>query len=145
MSTTPSTPATTPLAPRQPLAPASPIPGVRDGVGTYARRPDGIPKVKGEFAYSSDLWADGMLFGATARSPHPRARIVRIDTSEAARLDGVRAVLTHVDVPGRATYGMEHADQPVMAGDVVRYHGEPVAIVAAEDPETARRAADLVA
>lgn len=136
---------TTPVAPRQPLVPATPrTGGVRDGVGTSARRPDGIPKVKGEFAYSSDLWAEGMLHGCTVRSPHPHARILSIDTTRAAAMEGVRAVLTHVDVPGAKTYGMEHQDQPVLAWDLVRYHGEPVAIVAAEDPETARRAAEAV-
>lgn len=131
--------------PRQPFAPAEPRRGVpQDGVGTSARRPDGIPKVKGEFAYSSDLWAEGMLHGATVRSPHPYARIVSIDTTRARAMDGVRCVLTHEDVPGRKLYGMEHADQPVLAFDVVRYHGEAVIVVAAEDPETARRAADAV-
>src|SRR5690606_16864185 len=101
-------------------------------------------KVKGEFAYSSDLWAEGMLHGATHRSPHPYARIVSIDTSAARSMQGVAAVLTHEDVPGSKVYGMEHRDQPVLAFDLVRYHGEPVAIVAAEDPETARRAADAI-
>ncbi len=136
---------TTPLTPRQPLTPAMPRRGhVRGGVGTNARRPDGIPKVKGEFAYSSDLWADGMLHGATVRSPHPYARIVGIDTTAAASMQGVRAVLTHHDVPGEKFYGMEHKDQPVLAIDIVRYQGEPVAIVAADDPETARRAVEAV-
>ena len=60
----------------------------------------------------------------------------------AATVPGVRAVLTHEDVPGRPVYGMEIADQPVLAIDEVRYQGEPVAIVAADHPETARRAAD---
>lgn len=140
---------TTPLSPRQPLTPATPrererADGVPGGIGANVRRPDGIPKVKGEFAYSSDLWAEGMLHGATARSPHPHARIVSIDTSAARAMHGVAAVLTHEDVPGSKVYGMEHKDQPVLAFDLVRYHGEPVAIVAAEDPETARRAADSI-
>jgi xanthine dehydrogenase D subunit len=85
-----------------------------------------------------------MLWGATVRSPHPHARIRSIDVSEAQALPGVRAVLTHEDVPGRRVYGLEIADQPVLAWDVVRFNGEPVAIVAAEHPETARRAARLV-
>jgi len=114
------------------------------GVGESVRRPDGTPKVKGEFAYSSDLWAPFMLWGATVRSPHPHARIRRIDVSKALALRGVHAVLTHEDVPGRKLYGLEVADQPVLAGDIVRYQGEAVAIVAADHPETARRAAALV-
>src|SRR3954467_7060945 len=119
--------------------------GIRGGIGQSARRPDGIPKVKGEFAYSSDLWADGMLWGATLRSPHPRARIRSIEIGAALAVPGVHAVLTHDDVPGRKTYGLEHHDQPVLAFSEVRYQGEPVAIVAADHPETARRAADRIA
>src|SRR5690349_3253974 len=118
---------------------------VHDGIGVSVRRPDGIPKVKGEFAYSSDMWAEDMLWGATLRSPHPRARIVEIDLSGALAIPGVYAVLTHEDVPGRKTYGLEHHDQPVLGFDEVRYQGEPVAIVAADHPETARRAADRIA
>ena len=56
---------------------------VRGGIGESLRRPDGIPKVKGDFAYSSDLWADGMLWGSTLRSPHPRARIREINVAPA--------------------------------------------------------------
>jgi xanthine dehydrogenase D subunit len=111
------------------------------GIGESVRRPDGIPKVKGEFAYSSDLWADRMLWGATLRSPHPRARIRSVDLGAALALAGVSAVLTHADVPGRKVYGLEIQDQPVLAIDQVRYQGEPVAIVAADHPETARSAA----
>ena len=117
---------------------------VRDGVGVSVRRPDGIPKVKGEFAYSSDMWAEDMLWGATLRSPHPRARIRSIEIGAALEVPGVHAVLTHEDVPGRKTYGLEHHDQPVLAFSEVRYQGEPVAVVAADHPETARRAADRI-
>jgi xanthine dehydrogenase D subunit len=113
-------------------------------VGDSPVRPDGTLKVKGEFAYSSDLWAEGMLWGATLRSPHPRALIGGIDITPALRLPGVRAVLTGDDVPGRKVYGLEFADQPVLAQDEVRYQGEPVAIVAADHPQTARRAARLI-
>jgi CO/xanthine dehydrogenase Mo-binding subunit len=108
------------------------------------RRSDAVPKATGEFAYSSDLHAAGMLWGKTVRSPHPHARIVAIDVAEALALPGVHAVLTHDDVPGRKTYGLEFSDQPVLAFDRVRYFGEPVAIVAAEEPEQARRAAAAV-
>jgi xanthine dehydrogenase D subunit len=114
---------------------------VRDGVGESVRRPDGVPKVKGEFAYASDMWADRMLWGATLRSPHPRARIRSLDIAAALAVPGVHAVLTHDDVPGRKTYGLEIPDQPVLAWEDVRYQGEPVALVAADHPETARQAA----
>ena len=122
----------------------STITEIREGVGQSVRRPDGIPKVKGEFAYSSDMWADGMLWGATLRSPHPRACIREIDISKALAVPGVHAVLTHEDVPGRKTYGLEHHDQPVLAFSEVRYEGEPVAVVAADHPETARQAASKI-
>ena len=110
-------------------------------VGESVRRVDAIPKVTGEFAYASDLFAAGMLFGHTIRSPHAAGRLKRIDTSEARQMPGVHAVLTHRDVPGEKRYGLEFADQPVLAMEDVRYFGEPVAVVAAEHPEQARRAA----
>ena len=113
-------------------------------VGDSATRPDAVPKVRGDFVYSSDLQVEGMLWGTTVRSPHPYARIVSIDTAEALASPGVRAVLTHEDVPGRKVYGLEIPDQPVLAFDVVRYWGESVALVAADHPEQARRAADKV-
>jgi len=113
-------------------------------IGDVVARADGIPKVKGEFAYSSDLVAPGMLWGHTVRSPHAHARIVEIDVSEAVTMPGVHGVLTHEDVPGEKTYGLEFRDQPVLAIDRVRYFGEPVALVAAEHPEQARRAAERV-
>jgi CO/xanthine dehydrogenase Mo-binding subunit len=113
-------------------------------VGEIVPRADGIPKVTGEFAYSSDLHAAGMLWGHTLRSPHAHARIVAIDVAGALGLPGVHAVLTHEDVPGAKRYGLEFQDQPVLARDRVRYFGEPVALVAAEHPEQARRAAERI-
>jgi len=111
-------------------------------IGESVLRHDGPAKVRGDFAYSSDLHVEGMLWGATARSPHPYARILSIDPSEARATAGVRAVLTHDDVPGQNLYGLEIKDQPVLASDVVRYWGEAVALVAADHPEQARRAAE---
>jgi CO/xanthine dehydrogenase Mo-binding subunit len=113
-------------------------------IGEVVPRDDGVPKVAGEFAYSSDLQAAGMLWGHTLRSPHAHAWIVGIDVSEALRVEGVHAVLTHEDVPGDKRYGLEFQDQPVLAYDRVRYFGEPVALVAAEHPEQARRAAEKI-
>jgi len=118
---------------------------LRGGVGESVRRVDGIPKVKGEFAYGGDLWHDDMLFGHTLRSPHPRARIRSIDVSQALGGPGVHALLLAEDVPGRRTYGLEFADQPVLAWDEVQYVGQPVAVVAAETPELARRAVGRIA
>ncbi len=120
------------------------VPTTRGGVGQSVRRIDGIPKVKGQFQFGSDLWAEGMLWGHTLRSPHPHARIRSIDVSKALATPGVHCVLLADDVPGKKTYGLEFADQPVLASDRVRYAGEPVAILAAGDPETARRAAEKI-
>jgi xanthine dehydrogenase D subunit len=112
----------------------------RDVLGTSALRPDGIAKVTGEFSFSSDMRAENMLWGATLRSPHPYARIKSIDTTKALLIAGVQAIITAEDVPGKLTYGLISSDQPVFAKDVVRYMGEPVAAVAADHPETCRRA-----
>jgi CO/xanthine dehydrogenase Mo-binding subunit len=118
---------------------------VRRGVGERIPRSDGRPKVTGRFAYASDLRAENMLVGVTVRSPHASALIRGIDTSAARAAPRVRAVLTHADVPGATLVGTgPRKDQPVLAVDRVRCHGEPVAIVAAEDLATARRAAALV-
>jgi xanthine dehydrogenase D subunit len=115
--------------------------GRRTGrIGDSPVRPDGMIKAQGRFAFSSDLPIDGAAWGATLRSPHPYARIVSIDTSKAWAIAGVSAVLTAEDVPGKPTYGLISADQPVFATGFVRYVGEPVAAVAADHPETCRRA-----
>jgi xanthine dehydrogenase D subunit len=109
-------------------------------IGDSPARPDGLAKVEGAFAFSSDLPMDGAVWGATLRSPHPYARLVSVDVSAALAMPGVHAVLTAEDVPGKATYGLITADQPVFASDYVRYVGEPIAVVAAETPEICRRA-----
>jgi CO/xanthine dehydrogenase Mo-binding subunit len=114
-------------------------------VGDVVQRSDGVPKTTGEFAYASDLQAPGMLWGHTLRSPHAHARIASLDVAAALAMPGVNAVLTHDDVPGQKTYGLEFPDQPVLAIDRVLYVGEAVAIVAAEHPEQARRAAEAIA
>jgi xanthine dehydrogenase D subunit len=113
-------------------------------VGENAARPDGGPKVRGEFAFSADLWAEGMLWGATLRSPHPSARIVAIDVSPALALPGVHAVVTAADLPAAVHYGLEWRDQPVFATDIVRYVGEPIAAIAADHPDIARRACQAI-
>jgi CO/xanthine dehydrogenase Mo-binding subunit len=110
------------------------------GVGDSPVRPDGTPKVQGGFAFASDLEADGMLWGRTLRSAHAYARVRSVEIGPALAIPGVSCVLTADDVPGTATYGLISPDQPVFARDVVRYMGEPVAAVAADHPDTARRA-----
>jgi xanthine dehydrogenase D subunit len=118
---------------------------VRPGsIGDSPIRPDGLPKAKGEFEFAGDLHADDMLWGRTLRSPHPHARIVRFDPSPAWRIPGVETIITADDVPGLATYGLIEQDQPVFAHDVVRYHGQAICAVAADHPETCRRALDAI-
>ena len=119
-------------------------PSMRGGVGESLRRVDGPAKVTGAYEYGGDLHADGTVWGATVRSPHASARIRSVDVSAALRSPGVVAVLTADDLPARRTFGLEYSDQPVLASDIVRYEGEPVAVVAAERPEQAREAAALV-
>ncbi|MFI5620462.1 xanthine dehydrogenase family protein molybdopterin-binding subunit [Streptomyces sp. NPDC051567] len=114
----------------------------KGGIGESTLRPDGILKVTGEFAYSSDMWHEDMLWGHTLRSTVAHAEIVSMDLSGALALPGVHAVLTYEDLPTPVThYGLEIQDTPVLAHGRVRHHGEPVALVAADHPETARRAA----
>ncbi|WP_217177506.1 xanthine dehydrogenase family protein molybdopterin-binding subunit [Streptomyces sp. AC495_CC817] len=114
----------------------------KGGIGESTLRPDGTLKVTGEFAYSSDMWHEDMLWGHILRSPVAHAEIVSIDTGEALATPGVYAVMTYDDLPTEVKhYGLEIQDTPVLAHGKVRHHGEPVAIVAADHPETARRAA----
>ncbi|MFE2235134.1 xanthine dehydrogenase subunit D [Streptomyces sp. NPDC059442] len=115
------------------------------GIGESTLRPDGTLKVTGEFAYSSDMWHEDMLWGQTLRSTVAHAEIVSIDVSEALAMSGVYAVLTYDDLPAAMkNYGLEIQDTPVLANGRVRHHGEPVALIAADHPETARRAAAKV-
>jgi xanthine dehydrogenase D subunit len=110
------------------------------GVGESVLRPDAPAKVQGSFAFSSDLFMDGMVWGKTLRSPFPHARITHLDTSPALLVPGVHAVITNDDLWGSRTYGLEHHDQPVFANQTVLFHGEPIAAVAADHPEVGARA-----
>src|ERR1039457_1893377 len=96
--------------------PGLPAP-VTAGVGGSLRRPDGAAKVKGEFAYSSDMWIEGMIWGVSLRSPHPYARIRPVHRGRALAMPGLYAGLPHEDVPGRKFYGLEIVAQPVLAVD----------------------------
>jgi CO/xanthine dehydrogenase Mo-binding subunit len=118
---------------------------VTHGIGASLPSEEAPAKAEGTFPYAADLWAEGLLWAAVLRSPHPHARIVSIDTEPAAALTGVHAVVTHEDVPGDAGHGRKVADQPAFARDVVRYYGEPIAAVAADHPDTARLAAAAIA
>jgi nicotinate dehydrogenase large molybdopterin subunit len=121
-------------------------------VGHSPAHHDFVDKVKGSLLYAADWRLPGMLHGRVVRSPVPSARITGIDTSAARALPGVAAVLTAADVPGNrivetASGGLAELEvgMPVLAGDRVRYAGEPVAVVAAATPQIADEAAELVA
>jgi xanthine dehydrogenase molybdenum-binding subunit len=109
-------------------------------VGRAKPNPDALAKITGEARFSDDYDFPGMLHARTLRAGVPHARIVSIDASAARALPGVHAVLTHEDVPGRNRHGLVTIDWPVLCDDKVRYVGDAVAIVAADDPETAEAA-----
>jgi xanthine dehydrogenase D subunit len=117
---------------------------VRGGVGASVLRPDGLAKASGSFEFVNDLRHPEMLWAVTRRAFVPRARILGIDTSPAWELPGVRAVITIDDVPGHRYQGQILTDQPVLAEGEIRHWGEAVAVVAADDPETARMAAEAI-
>ncbi|CAN0347421.1 unnamed protein product, partial [Phaeothamnion confervicola] len=113
-------------------------------IGANVRRLDAPSKVSGALRYAGDMVMPGMLHVAVLRSPHAHARIVSIDTSAAEAMAGVEGVITSSDVPGVDGFGVFVHDQPVMAKEKVRYVGEAVAAVAAEDELTAKRAIGLI-
>ena len=95
----------------------------------FARR-DAADKLRGRTRYTIDRYLPGMLHAAILRAGVPSGRIVRLDTSKAARMPGVRAVVTAADAPGMIGIGI--ADHPLFARDVIRYDGEPIAAIAAD-------------
>lgn len=122
-------------------------PACTDGrVGQPLARVGSVQTVVGDRLFVDDITVPGMLHGALALSPHPRARVLRIDTTRARALPGVRAVATAADVPGERWYGLLHQDWPgfVAVGEEVRCVGDVLAAVAAVDRHTARAAAQLV-
>jgi xanthine dehydrogenase molybdenum-binding subunit len=119
-------------------------------IGESVKRPDMPSKVSGRAQYAGDLSLPGMLHAKTKRSTIAHARIKRIDAAKARAYPGVRAVLTHHDVPRVLHYGSPHPrsasvtkDQYIL-DDKVRYWGESVAVVAADSEEIADEALDLI-
>src|SRR5215471_2011160 len=108
-------------------------------VGKPVTREDGPEKVSGQTCYSGDLMLPGMLWGKVLRSPLPHARIVHIDTSGASKLPGVHAVLTGRDLAGMLV-GWSLRDTPLLAQEKVRFVGEKVAAVVADDVDIAEEA-----
>ena len=113
-------------------------------IGAGISRPDAVDKVRGEARFADDLTFPGMLHGAVVRSRYPHARVLRIDPSAALGDPSVVCVITREDVPGKNVVHVVYDDQPALATDVVRYVGEPIALVAATSRRAARRAADAV-
>ncbi|MCB1758459.1 MAG: molybdopterin-dependent oxidoreductase [Gammaproteobacteria bacterium] len=109
-------------------------------IGADVRRIDAPGKVTGALRYAGDMTLPDMLQMQVLRSTRAHARILSIDTSAAAALPGVEGVITCDDVPGKDGFGVFVHDQPVMARGKVRYVGEAIAAVAAEDLETAKEA-----
>ena len=100
-------------------------------------------KVLGRAMYAGDIKLAGMLHGKVLRSLHPHARIVRIDTTAARALPGVKAVVTGADAPN-TPWGVHHKERYILAKDVVRFAGEEIAAVAAVSEDIARDALDLI-
>ncbi len=112
-------------------------------IGKPIPRIEGIKKVAGKALYTADQRIPGMIWGKILRSPYSHARILRIDTSQARSYPGVLAVLTAQDVPDILT-GRRLRDMPILARDRVRFIGEKVAVVAAEEPDAAIEAANRI-
>ena len=112
-------------------------------IGHPAGRTEGPDKTTGSALYAFDVCPPGTLWAKALRSPYPAAGIKSVDVSRAEALPGVRAVLTGADVEGRLQ-GRQVRDLPLLAQDVVRFAGEKVAVVAADDEETAQRAAGMI-
>jgi hypothetical protein len=113
-------------------------------IGTRQRKTDGLSKSTGRARYTDDITLPGMLHGKILRSPHPHARIVSIDTSEAEALPGVHATVVGSEMPIPFGIIVWTPDEHALATDRVRYIGDAVAAVAAIDEETANRALDLI-
>ena len=111
-------------------------------VGTPVTREDAVDKVTGAARYTTDLGLPGMLYAAILTSRHASAKIVRIDTTSARAVPGVRAVLTGDDLDIRL--GLYLRDKRILARDVVRYQGEAVAAVAADTLDATRAACKLL-
>ena len=122
-------------------------------VGTRPVRPDGVDKVMGRAQFGGDAVMPGMIFGSTVRSPHAHARIIKIDTSAAEAMKGVRAVITAADLPnitseeafvGEGPMNFRDLSCNLMARDKVLYDGHVVAAVAATSTSIARAAAEAI-
>jgi CO/xanthine dehydrogenase Mo-binding subunit len=114
-------------------------------IGKRLPRIDAVEKATGTALYLGDLRIPGMLYGKILRSPYPHARIVKVDTSRAEGLPGVRAVITGKDTRGIRLCVIPHlANKPPLAEDRVRFIGDEIAAVAADSEDIAEEALDLI-
>ena len=113
-------------------------------VGKSLTKPDAFAKVSGQTKFADDLALPRMLFGRILRSPHPHARILRVDTARARALPGVLAVLTGDDLPIKFGILPVSQDEEALAREKVRYVGDPIAAVAATDEWIADEALELI-
>jgi CO/xanthine dehydrogenase Mo-binding subunit len=113
--------------------------------GTAAPRVDGVEKVTGKAVYTCDIQLPGMAYAKILRSPVAHARLIKVDASKARELPGVITTLTRDDLKNlNYKYGATYKDQSIVAVDKVRYVGDPVAAVLAEDPAMAEEALELI-
>ena len=112
-------------------------------IGKSAPRIEGAKKVSGAALYTADHLLPGTIWGKVLRSPYAHARIIRLDTERAKAHPGVLAVLTAADIPPVLT-GRRLRDMPMLARERVRFIGEKIAVVAAEDRNVAEEAAQLI-
>ena len=115
-------------------------------VGSRVHRIDVEEKVQGYGLYPDDVYVEGMCYGGAVRSPYARARITKIDISQAQALPGVVAVITAEDIPGENKVGHIKHDQYslIPVGGLTHWLGDPIALVVAEDQETLEKAKKLV-
>ncbi len=114
-------------------------------IGMRIPRNDALYKVRGRARYAGNIEMEGMLHGRFVRSPHPHARILKVDTSAAEAAPGVKGVLTAAEIPdGRLLVGPISDDTPILARDKVRFAGEPVVAIVAETERQAEAACLLV-
>ena len=125
-----------------PYLPETQEPGL--AIGKAQPNPNALAKITGEARFTDDYKFPGMLYARTKRAGVPHARVLSIETAAARELDGVHAVLTHEDIPGRNAHGVVSIDWPVLCGVKVRYVGDAVAIVAADSEEIAAAALELI-
>ena len=115
-------------------------------IGARVKRPDVREKVLGYGKYPDDLYVDGMLHAVALRSKYPRARLLSLDKEEALKEEGVVAIFTAQDIPGKKTVGHIVKDWEAMIGigEITRFLGDPVALVVADTRDHADRAKDKI-